>query len=101
MNAEEKASWLSARCGKLTASRMCDAIKMLKNGDPSADRTKYMYEILAERMTGDSVSHYVTQDMLWGEEHEDDAVDCFVEMTGRDVHRSRFYDHPEIENFGA
>jgi predicted phage-related endonuclease len=101
MNAEEKASWLSARCGKLTGSKMADAMDFLKNGQSSEKRTRYIYEILAERMTGDSVNHVVTEDMLWGEDHEDDAVDCFVEMTGRDVQRSRFYDHPEIENFGA
>ena len=101
MSAEEKAAWLSARAGKLTASRMNDAMAFLKNGEPAAARTQYMRELLAERLTGLSVSHVVTDPMLWGAEHEDEAVDLFVERTGRVVHLSRFYEHATIENFGA
>jgi predicted phage-related endonuclease len=101
MSAEEKAAWLAARAGKLTASRMADAMNFLKNGQPSRERVKLMHELLAERLTGQSVSHVVTDAMLFGMEHEDEAVDVFVERTGRDVRRSRFYEHPTIENFGA
>ena len=39
--------------------------------------------------------------MLWGQEHEDEAVDKFVELTSRDVRLSRFYKHSRIEYFGA
>jgi exodeoxyribonuclease (lambda-induced) len=60
-----------------------------------------MHEILAERMTGDAVPHVVTDAMMHGLEYEDEAVDRFVEMTGRDVQLSRFYKHPTIEYFGA
>jgi putative phage-type endonuclease len=101
LSAEEKAAWLSERCGFLTASRMAAATAMLKNGQPSAERTKLMYELLAERSTGENVRHVVTDAMMWGTEHEDEAVDMFVEQTGRDVKLSRFYKHPEIEYFGA
>jgi exodeoxyribonuclease (lambda-induced) len=101
MSAEEKAAWLNARAGKLTASRMNDAMSFLKNGCPAAARMQYMRELLAERVTGQSVPHVVNDAMMWGSEHEDEAVDMFVEMTGRDVKLSRFYEHPVIENFGA
>ena len=101
MGAEQKAAWLSARCGKLTASRMSDAMSFLKNGQPSEARTRLMHELLAERLTGDSVPHVVTDAMMWGAEHEDEAADLFVEMTGRTVHLSKFYEHPTIPNFGA
>jgi putative phage-type endonuclease len=101
MSPEEKSAWLSARAGKLTASRMADAMAMLKNGQPAAARSQYMRELLAERLTGQSVPHVVNDAMLWGTEHEDEAVDKFVEMTGRNVKLSRFYEHPVIENFGA
>ena len=101
MSAEDKAAWLSARAGKLTASRMADAMATLKNGNPAECRTKLMHELLAERVTGLSVPHVVTDAMLWGQEHEDEAVDAFVEMTGRDVKLSRFYEHATILNFGA
>ena len=39
--------------------------------------------------------------MEHGLEYEDEAVDKFVELTGRDVRLSRFYRHPGIEYFGA
>lgn len=102
MTAEEKSAWLSARAGKLTASRMADAMSYTAKGFPTAARTKLLHELLAERLTGESVPHVVTEPMLWGLEHEDEAVDCFVERFPQfDVRRSRFYEHPEIENFGA
>lgn len=101
MSAEDKAAWLSARAGKLTASRMADAMAVLKNGQPAAARVNLMHDLLAERLTGYSVNHVVTDAMLWGQEHEDEAVDMFVEMTGRAPKLSRFYEHATILNFGA
>ncbi len=101
MTAEQKAAWLSARCGKLTASRMADAMFMLKSGEPAKARTDYLYELLAERMTGNTMSHYVTDAMQWGIDKEDEAADRFVALTGRDLRLSRFYEHPQISNFGA
>lgn len=101
MSAEDKAAWLSARAGKLTASRMADAMSYLKNGSPSTARTKLMHELLAERLTGLSVPHVVTDAMQWGIDKEDEAVDVFVERYGRNVKPSRFYEHRLIENFGA
>lgn len=101
MTGDEKAFWLNARAGKLTASRMADAMSFGRNGDPSARRVKLMQELLAERLTGDSVPHVVTDAMEHGIEYEDEAADMFVELTGRDVKMSHFYDHPTIENFGA
>lgn len=102
MSAEEKAAWLSARAGKLTASRMADAMAFTASGRPAVARTRLLHELLAERLTGLSVPHVVTDAMLWGQEHEDEAVDYFVERYPQyDVRRSRFYEHPTIENFGA
>lgn len=101
MTPDEKAAWLSARAGKLTASRMADAMAFLKSGQPTTARTKLMHELLAERLTDISVPHVVTDAMLWGQEHEDEAVDYFVERYGRGVRMSRFYEHPTIQNFGA
>lgn len=102
MSAETKAAWLAARAGKLTASNMWKAMAFLKNGNPSAERTRYMRELLAERLTGQSVPHVVTDAMLHGQEHEDEAVDTFVARYPQyDVRGSRFYEHATIENFGA
>lgn len=101
MSAEQKAAWLSARAGKLTASRMADAMAFKVNGEPKAERIKLLHELLAERLTGLSVPHVVNDAMQWGLEHEDEAVDVYVERYGRNVRPSRFYEHPVIENFGA
>ena len=101
MSPEAKAAWLAERCGCLTASRMKDAMDFRKDGKPGAYRVKLLHELLAERLTGFSVPHVVTEPMEHGLEYEDEAVDKFVELTGRDVRLSRFYKHPEIEYFGA
>ncbi len=102
MTAEDKAQWLAARAGKLTASRMADAMAILKNGDSAASRAKLMRELLAERLTGFSVPHYVNEAMEWGLEHEDEAVDYLVERFPQySPQLSRFYEHPTILNFGA
>ncbi len=98
MSSEQKAAWLSARAGKLTASRMKDA--MGKSG-PAA-RVKLLHELLAERLTGQSVPHNVNDAMIWGTEHEDEAVDEFVARFPKyRISLSRFYEHPTVENFGA
>ena len=102
MSAEAKAAWLAQRAGKLTASRMCDAMAFLKNGEPAAARTKLLHELLAERVADGNVPHFVSEAMEHGLEYEDEAVDVFVERYPQyDVRPSRFYDHPTIENFGA
>jgi hypothetical protein len=101
MTPDEKAAWLAARCGKLTASRMNDALDFRKDGQPGARRIKLLHELLAERLTGYSVPHVVTDAMEHGLEYEAEAVDVFVGMTGREPKLSRFYEHPTIENFGA
>lgn len=101
MTDAEKAAWLSARCGKLTASRMADALDVLKNGKSSAARTKLMHEILAERMTGHSAPHYVNDFMKWGTDQEPFAKDAYEVATGSLLTPCGFYDHPRIDNFGA
>jgi exodeoxyribonuclease (lambda-induced) len=105
MTSEQKAAWLAERCGCLTASNMWKAMAYSKQkgkeGQPLAVRTDYLFELLAERQTGFSMPHVVTDPMLHGQEYEDEAVDKFVELTGRDVRLSRFYLHSAIANFGA
>lgn len=93
--------WLKARCGKLTASRMADAMATLKNGKPAAARINLLKELIAERMTGESVDHYTSPEMRWGIEQEPNAKAEYEEVTGHILVPATFYDHPEIENFGA
>jgi len=95
------AAWLRARAGKLTASRMAVAMDFLKSGQPSKARSDYMRELVAERLTGDSVRHYVNDAMQWGLEREADAMAAYEAATGVILIGPGFYDHPRIDNFGA
>jgi len=98
---DELASFLRNRAGKLTASRMKDAIAFNKKGEPLEARSKLMRELLAERLTGDSVRHYVTDAMRFGIEQEDEAKLAFEAHTGEFVAPSVTYDHPRIEWFAG
>ena len=80
---------------------MADAMDVLKNGKGSAARTRLMHEILAERMTGDSVPHYVNDLMRHGLEQEPVGKEAFEVATGSLLIPCGFCDHPVIDNFGA
>ena len=101
MSAEQKAQWLADRCGKLTASRMADAMSFLRNGQPGAARIKLMHEILAERMTGDNVPHFVNDLMRWGTEQEPFAKAAYEASTGELLEPCGTIDHPTIDGFCA
>lgn len=93
--------FFTARTGKLTASRMAIAMEFLKNGKESAARARLKKEIVAERLTDSVVRHYVTDSMRWGSAEEDDAKAMYTRVTGRRVEDCGFYDHFDIDHFGA
>lgn len=93
--------WVAARRGLLTASRIGDALAVLKTGKPSEARRKLMFELLAERMTGAAVDHYVTPAMQWGIDNQADAIAEYEAITGELVGPEVFVLHPEIDWLGA
>lgn len=95
------AAWLDARAGKLTASRMNDAMSFLKDGRPSVKRSDYMRELLSERLTGYSTRHYVNAAMEWGLQTEPEAKLAYQELTGKKLLPAEFIEHPTIANLGA
>jgi len=101
LEGDELAAWLAARAGKLTASRMADAIAVKKDGSPTVARSNLLRDLLAERMTGSSVRHYVNPAMEWGLATEDDAKAAWEATTGDFIAEAGFYDHPRIDGFGA
>ena len=101
MNANEKAAWLSARCGRLSASRMADAMDRLKNGKPGTRRAALLKELCAERMTSDSVPHYVDARMQRGLDLEPEGKGEYEMRTGRLLQPVGFVTHPDIPDFGA
>jgi hypothetical protein len=101
MDGEELGHWLAARAGKLTGSRMADALDFRKDGKPGAKRLQLMRDLLAERVTGLSVRHYVTPAMMWGTETEPECKAAYEAETGLLIADAGFYDHPRIDLFGA
>lgn len=63
--------WLQARCGLITASEMKLLLtaKTLKVADNEKTRA-HVYELLFQRLTGFVEPHYVSDDMLRGQEDE-------------------------------
>jgi hypothetical protein len=101
LEGEELAHFLAARCGKLTASRMKDALATLKDGRPAKARSDLIRDLLAERITGQSVRHYVSPEMEWGLATEDEAKTAYQALTGELIGACGYYDHPRIDLFGA
>lgn len=98
---QDSPSWVAARRGFLTASRLKDALDRLKNGTPSEACRKYMFDLVAERMTGNATTHFVNSAMEWGLEQEPFAIEAYEAQTGRICATAGFFEHPQIEFFGA
>lgn len=104
-------AWVVARVGKLTASRMAEAMAMVKDGPkpkdglqkykPGADRVNLMRDLLAERLANSAKDHFVTAAMQWGLDYEAEAVMSYEAHTGNLASPGGFIEHPTIEFFGA
>ena len=101
MSQQGTAAWFADRTGALTASRMSAAMAKLKNGQDSAERKALKIEVLAERLTGDVVPHYVTPAMQHGIDTEPAARAAYELAHDVMVASCPFIRHPSIENFGA
>jgi hypothetical protein len=101
MSKQGTAQWFADRTGALTASRMAAAMSMLKNGKESKDRADLKIEILAERLTGNVVPHYVTPAMQHGIDTEPAARAAYESHTGTLVAECPFIPHPTIAHYGC
>jgi len=101
MSRQGTAAWFSERTGCLTASRMAAAMSRLKNGADSADRKALKVEVLAERLTGDVVPHFVTGAMQHGIDTEPAARAAYSAREGVLIEECGFIRHPNIEYFGC
>ncbi len=93
--------WKAARLGKLTASRIADATDLLKSGKPGANRTTYLGELIAERLTGLVVEKYQNDLMRWGTHQEPEARAMYEFFHGVEVQTVGLIDHPSIAMAGA
>lgn len=63
--------WLCLRAGKVTGSRMKDAMDRTAKGLPSAKRTGYLWQLVQETLTGrPAPAEFVNDAMRWGSECE-------------------------------
>jgi putative phage-type endonuclease len=87
--------WIAARRGRCTGSRVKELF-----GTKDA-RTKYLYQLVAERMTGVAAEFFVNEAMKHGTEQEPFAREEYEAQTGEIVGEVGFILHPTIEFFGA
>ena len=80
---------------------MADALDFTAKGGEGARRRALKIEMLAERMTGDSVPHFVNSFMQWGLEQEPFAKQAYELATGQMLTDCGLFDHPDIHDFAA
>ena len=94
-------NWLSARAGRITASRVVDVLNFRKDGKPGSDRLNYLAELVCERLTGKATDHYVSDAMEHGSETEQFARADYEVTTGNDVDQVGMVIHPAFDFFSC
>lgn len=92
--------WKAIRLGKLTASRMADAIAKTKTGW-GAGRANLMAALVAERLTGEPAVDFTNMAMQWGTEKEPEARAAYAFHFDADVSEIGFANHPTISDAGC
>lgn len=92
--------WHAARCGKVTASRLADAIARTQKGW-GASRDNYRAELVVERLSGVQCEGFTNAAMRHGTETEPEARDAYCFRQNVDVIEVGFVDHPTIPMTGA
>ena len=92
--------WHALRCGKVTASRVADLMAKTKSGWGKGRET-YMYELLAERLTGVQEEGFSSFAMRRGKELEPEARDMYALLRDVDIDLVPFVDHDEIPMYGC
>lgn len=102
------AEWLQARVGKVTASRIADAMRKLQRksgdrekGDWHGDHDTYVKELAWELITRTPAEHYVTKPMEIGAQYENEARVEYEMTTGQIVDQTGFVLHPTLPFFGC
>lgn len=92
--------WLDCRIGKLTASKLNDALAMTKTGE-SATRINHRLELVAERFTQTKTAYFTNSAMQWGIDNEPLARAAYESYYIENVELIAFVDHSEIAMTGA
>lgn len=92
--------WRAARLGKLTASRLHEALAKTRNGW-GASRNNLMATLVVERLTGAPQDSFMNAAMQHGINTEPDARRAYAFYGDVDVVEVGFIDHPTISMSGA
>lgn len=84
------AEWFAERLGKVTASRVKDAVTGTKY-----KQDQYMYELVVHRLTG-SEKRFSSKYTDWGINTEEEAAGVYAEITGRELAETGFHEHPTL-----
>lgn len=93
--------WFEARRGKVTASRVLDAIGKNTKGNYLSGREKYLLDLAAERLSIDLEESPQSADMKRGSYLEDYARSEYEVRNDIQVVQVGLIDHPSIKGFGA
>jgi putative phage-type endonuclease len=96
------AEWHKARLGKITCSRMAD---MMTNGRGSGSMGltaySYMYDLIAEILTGSQQDQIDNAAVRWGHENEPVARAVYALIHGASVVKTGFLVHPHHPHCGG
>jgi len=94
--------WHKARLGHITASHISDVMAKGKGKEESVTRYNYKVKLVAERMTGESVSDgYTNAAMEWGIEQEQFACMAYEAHQDTFLTRTGFWLHQTINWLGV
>lgn len=100
-NAQGSAAWLYERVGYVTASRFNAVIAKTKAGKPTAEREKYLWEVVVERITGQPQDHFASAAMQWGTDQEQASRMDYEARTGSMIEEVGFLKHPTLPMVGG
>lgn len=113
---QNTAQWLHERVGRITASRVAEAMSKYKPLEPrkdgkprkndrsaaeTAERRVYRIDLVSERLSGRTTENFNSPEMQWGRDHEDDARMAYELHAGVLVERVGFILHPTVDFIGA
>ncbi|MCZ2204021.1 lambda exonuclease family protein [Bartonella sp. A05] len=98
---QRTAQWFQARLGKVTASNIDSVVDRTAKGLPTSKYEEYKIKLITERLTEQISPYYETEDMRWGIEHEEEAIEEYSFIYDTNVTRCGFIQHPTIKMAGA
>ncbi|MGH2506004.1 MAG: lambda exonuclease family protein [Ktedonobacteraceae bacterium] len=99
------AQWLDERVGRITASRVAEALSKYKlkskTDAETAERRNYKVDLIVERLTGRSTENFNSPEMQWGTLYEPEARTAYEMQSDVMTEQVGFILHPLWDFSGA